>query len=302
MSGVQHLISRISTYLKLSLVVYGLSMVMAAWAQQLHADELHFLYNSQLKLRSDYELDVLNAVMEATEAEYGDYSIITLESGYTIERLIKHAEESPDVWLWASPYNPINTDLAVIEYPIFNGVLGLRSIIVHQDNLPALNQVTNLEALKQYTIGQGPGWTDVAIYRHNGFNVTEARLTRLFNMTANKRFELFPLGRIEIDQQTLQSKKGGDVLTIAPNHMIYYPHPVLFHLSHKHTKVIKRLREGLVTITNNGVLEALFESHFPQITAQLRQPDTIVFTLENNTLPQEYLEKMSHLPLLKNLR
>ncbi|NVK56744.1 MAG: hypothetical protein HWE26_14145 [Alteromonadaceae bacterium] len=302
MAGIQHLISTLALCRKLALVAFGLSLAMAVMAKPLQADEFHFLYNSQLKLRSDYELEVLKAALEATKVEYGDYAIITRESGNTISRLIRQAQEDPEVLLWASPYNPINRGIAVIEYPILNGVLGLRSIIVHQDNLPRLNRVNTLEQLKQFTIGQGPGWTDVAIYKHNGFNVTEARLTRLFQMTANKRFDLFPLGRIEIDKQTLQSKNGGDVLTIAPNHMIYYPHPVLFHLGQKHTKAVKRLRDGLATITNNGVLEALFETHFPQVTAQLRQPGTKVFKLKNNTLPDEYLEQMSHLPLLKDVR
>ncbi|MDN4501384.1 hypothetical protein QX776_03185 [Alteromonadaceae bacterium BrNp21-10] len=276
-----------------------LGLCSSIFSLQLHANDFHFLYNSQLTLRSDYELDVLKLALETTKSEYGDFTIITRESGYTISRIITMAQASPEVILWASPYNPINTHLNIIEYPIFNGIFGLRSIVVHNNTLKNLNNVKTLSELREYTIGQGPGWMDVAIYKHHGFNVIEARLNKLFNMTANKRFDLLPLGRIEIDDKILSTKKGGDELSIAPNHMIYYPHPVLFHLNQKHKKAINRLNDGMQEITENGSLAALFEQHFSHVTAQLKQQDMTVFQLENNTLPTKYLKRMEGTQILK---
>jgi hypothetical protein len=266
-----------------------------------YADDFQFLYNSQLTLRSNYELDVLKLVLTTTQEEYGDFTIRTRESGYTISRAIQVALESPDVFLWASPYNPINTDLSVIEYPIFNGVFGFRSIVAHNDTLKSLNMVTTLDELKNFTIGQGPGWMDVDIYKHHGFKVVEARLDKLFNMAANKRFDLLPLGRLEISDGILLTKKGGDKLSIAPKHMIYYPHPVLFHLNKKHTKAINRLNDGMEKITKNGSLSVLFSQHFPRISAQIKQQNLTVIKLENNTLPANFLERVKGSKFLKHI-
>ncbi|MCF2947965.1 hypothetical protein L0668_07595 [Paraglaciecola aquimarina] len=236
--------------------------------------------------------------MQSTKSEYGDFSITTEESGYTIARQIKIAQESPDIFMWASPYNPINQHLSIIEYPIFNGVLGLRSLVIHKNNLKNINLVTSIADLRRFTIGQGPGWMDVSIYKDNGFEVVEARLNKLFNMLSNERFELLPLGKLEIDLQTLSRKQGGHNLTIAPNHMIFYPHPVLFHLNQKHKKVIDRLSQGMQKITQNGELAALFEKHFSHETALINQAGMTVITMQNNTLPKKYLERMKSLPLL----
>lgn len=267
---------------------------------QLHAGDFDFIFNSQsqLPLRSNYELDVLNLALESTKSEYGDFSITIQGIGSTISRKVKVAQESPDIILWASPYNPINQHLTIIEYPIFNGVFGLRSIVVHKNNLKKLKLVNNIDDLREFTIGQGPDWMDVSIYKHSGFKVVEARLNKLFNMVSKERFDLLPLGRIEIDGETLKTKQGGSSLTIAPNHMIYYPHPVLFHLNQKHTKVINRLNEGMQKIIHNGALAALFEQHYSHVITQLNQPDMTVITMENNTLPAKYLERMNNLPML----
>ncbi len=267
----------------------------------LYADNFNIILNNQLPLRSNYELDVLTLALETTKSEYGDFTIKTMESGYTISRQIKVAQESPDIILWASPYHSINTSLTIIEYPLFNGIFGLRGIVLHKSKLNDFNRVKNVDDLRKYTIAQGPGWMDVSIYKNSGFIVFEARLKKLFNMASQQRFDLLPLGIIEIDDETLKSKKGGNDLIIAPNHMIYYPHPVLFHLNQKHTKAISRLNDGMQEITRNGSLAALFEQRFPHVTAKLKQPGMTVISIENNFLPGRYLRATKGSAILHNL-
>lgn len=283
------------------LTAFFLGLYLSCASSQLHANDFHFIFNKQLTLRSNFQLEVLTLALEATQKAYGDYSVNTMESGYTLSRRMKIAKESPEIIIWASPYNPINKGLAIIEYPIFGGVLGLRSIIVHKDKLNDLAQIKTLSELNKYTVGQGPGWIDVSIYKHNGFNVVEARMTELFKMIANKRFDIFPLGKIEIDNAVLNSKEGGKDLIIAPNHMIYYPLPVLFRLDEKHKNAIKRLNDGMKKITKDGSLAALFERHYSDVTKQIQQQDMTVFELENNTLPTSYLERMKNTPILKHI-
>ena len=296
---IRKILSEFKLRIKSALMIFCLACF---GSLQLQANEYLFQYNSQLPLRSDYELAVLKLVLESTKDDYGDFNITTEESGYTIARQIKIAQERAQIFLWASPYNSLNTDLAIIEYPIFQGAFGLRSIVVHKDNLQKINSVSTLSELKQFSVGQGPGWMDVAIYKHHGFNVIEARLTKLFNMAANKRFDLLPLGRLEIDNEILATKTSGDELIVAPHHMIHYPHPVLFHLNVKHTQAISRLNDGMREITQNGALAALFNQHFSHVTAQLKQQDTIVFELENNTLPTKYLQRMKDLRIIQRDR
>ncbi len=253
-----------------------------------HAETFHLFHSDRLMPREKYQLDVLKLVLDNTQKQFGDYKIQTKESGLTIARRVKIAEQSPEILLWISPLNEINTNVEVIKYPIFNGLLGLRSIVVDKDNLHDLNQISNTQQLREYTVGQGPGWAEVKIYRHNGFNLVEARLSQLFNMLAKKRFDILPLGKLEISQQSLNQQEGAEQLIIAPKHMIYYPHPVLFHLNQKHELAIQRLTQGLKQVSEDGSLEALFTKHFSHVIAELKQRDMKVFALENNTLANKY--------------
>ncbi|MDU0352983.1 hypothetical protein RS130_02705 [Paraglaciecola aquimarina] len=254
------------------------------------AEHFQFLTNSQLPARSDYELNVLILVLEETKEAYGDYTISLRESGYSITRLNKIAHEHQDVILWASPYHPLNNKIAVIKQPIFNGVFGLRKIIMRKELIAKIHELKTLDSLKHYTIGQGPGWSDVEVYKDAGFTVVEASLSKLFKMASAQRFDLLPLGFIEIDEQLLKQKQGAEGLSIAPNHMFYYPHPVLFHLSQKHSSVVTRLNLGMQQILANGKLTTLFNQHFGKIAQHISQNGIHVFRMMNNKLPIEYQE------------
>src|SRR5690606_38391611 len=86
----------------------------------------------------------------------------------------------------------LDREFAYLPYPLDRGVLGYRVCFVNTDIAEKISQITRVEELKKYRIGQGVGWLDSAILQHNGFNVIESEnYANLFLMLAAGRIDLF---------------------------------------------------------------------------------------------------------------
>ena len=104
--------------------------------------------------------------------------------------------------------------------------------------------MTTLTELKQFSIGQGLGWLDTQILRHNGFKVIEGTSYEgLFKMVARSRVDLFGRGANEILSE--YQARANDLQLIADTSIIlYYPFPRFFFTSKKNLKAIQRVRAG----------------------------------------------------------
>lgn len=243
---------------------------------------------SKKDTRYDYDNALLKLALEKTVPEYGAY---TLRPSKVMNfsraiRVVEHDTE-PNFFIKLSYDYKFSTKMAYVPFPVDLGIVGYRVCFVSPDGQLALNKVTNLTELKALEHGQGRGWGDVDILRHNGFTVKEASsYNSLFLMVVNNRFDLFCRGVNELLGE-YDANKGIEDLVYDKSIAFYYPLPRFFYSHFSNTKALERITKGLAIAYKDGSLKKLWLAKYEK---------SITFShLENRTIYQ--LEN----PLLKNI-
>lgn len=241
-----------------------------------------------------YDIEVLRLALDKTRPTYGDYQLRGLPAT-NYARLLHSLRQNthPNLILEIS-YDKklVETDeLTYIPFPIDLGIIGYRICFVNPAVKEQITQVQSVEDLRQYTMGQGVGWADISILRHNGFNVTEvSSYTSLFKMVAGGRFDLLCRGANELMDEYEQYKNIGK-LTYDDSFALVYPMPRFFYLNGKNALLKKRLEEGLQLAYDDGSLMELWRKENQQSVEFAQMPKRKVFYLDNpliQDLPKDY--------------
>jgi hypothetical protein len=85
--------------------------------------------------------------------------------------------------------------MAYVPFPVDLGIVGYRVCFCSPEVAEKVAGVVTLKELRTFSHGQGSGWSDVGILRHNGFKVIEIpNYESLFRMVAADRFDLYCRG------------------------------------------------------------------------------------------------------------
>ncbi len=177
--------------------------------------------------------------------------------------------------------------MAYVPFPVDLGIVGYRVCFAHPVVVKQLEQVTSIKALKKFTHGQGNGWADVDILRHNGFQVDISyAYENLFHMVALRRFDLFCRG---INEFLSELKGHLDIHGLAYDQTIAitYPLPRFLYTNSNNTSALDRLHRGILIAYKDGSLHALWRKQYQPSIDYVRLTERRIFALEN--------------PLLKNL-
>jgi hypothetical protein len=138
-----------------------------------------------------------------------------------------------------------------------------------------------LEKLKKFTIGQGLGWGDNDILKHNGFSVVVGNNYQgLFKMVADNRFDLFARGNCDVmDEYDIYKKKCN--LILDDSVAIFYPLPRYFITHNSNKEAVKRVTEVLLAAYEDGSFMALWTKHHADNIRRINLSKRIVFRLEN---------------------
>ena len=243
--------------------------------------------------RSKYEMEVLRMALQKTVPEYGPFSTKRLVDRYSTLRIRREVNQAASINLHVGPWRsqediPVGERNIAIDVPLLQGTLGCRRLIVRRADLPAFARIGSSEEIKRLTAGLGRGWTDVRIFRHNGYKVDDSgNGATLLAMLANRRFDYLPLGAIEVNDVLARSPQLAAKLAVVPNLQIYYPLPVVFYVSPKTPVLAKRLREGLRMVQKDGSMDKAFAQAFPNDVCGVKDPAMRHFILANPFVPAD---------------
>ena len=151
-----------------------------------------------------------------------------------------------------------------VNFPVDLGVVGYRVFFVSPNALTAFKQVTRLSQLKKFSIGQGVGWLDTKILRHNGFKVIEGTSYEgIFKMVARNRVDLFARGINELLYE-YQARATELPLIANTSTILYYPLPRFFLTNKGNHQAIERIELGLDIAYKDGSLFELWKEYYLQ--------------------------------------
>ncbi len=155
--------------------------------------------------------------------------------------------------------------LREIGIPLDRGLLGYRICLVTEANKDMLQNVRTAEDLRRFTVGQGFGWGDAAVYRQAGIPVVEASFSSMLDplrTLAAGRFDVLPLGVTEYQHFLAEYAKQATGLTADTHLLISYPWFRFVWVSATAPDgdaLYTALNKGFAIIAANGTFTAVFE-------------------------------------------
>lgn len=282
-------------------------MLLAGMALEVRAD---FVVSHRTPLdaedtRDAYTISVIRLALEKTRPRYGDYTlkgIPPLNYPRSVDAL--SSDKYPNLIVDISYEKSLTEsgELTYINFPVDQGVVGYRICFVNPAIKARLKKAKSLKDLRRYTIGQGVGWADTAILRHNGFNVVEvSSYPNIFKMVIAGRIDLFCRGVNELMTEYATYKHIGN-LTYDDTFALVYLLPRFLYFNKKNALAKRRIEEGLALAYEDGSLKRLWLLyHEPSVRfAKLGQRK--IYHLENHLiqdLSPEFQQKHIDLSQIK---
>lgn len=233
-----------------------------------------------------YYLDLLALALDKSKDEYGDYQLTAESIDMNQKRALRliKADRYIDV-LWTMTSIAREKEFNPVRVPLLNGLGGCRAFLIRKERQDTFSHINSIEQLREMMAGQGDGWPDTDILRHNKFKVmTGANYVGLFEMLTKGRFDYFPRGIHEVSDAN-----DYDNIIIEATILLDYPAPFYFFVSKSNKRLHKRLELGLIKAKKDGSFDALFSTHSAtsNIPKYLNHDKRKVFHLENPYLSAE---------------
>lgn len=231
--------------------------------------------------RSSYAGTVLALALEKTRSEYGDFLIQKTPVMNTARALLEiKANRIPNQLIVTSFQNRMLDDgLRYASFPIEYGVTGHRICFVSPNAREAVRRATTLAELQKFTIGQGSGWADVAILRHNGFKVEElSNHESGYLMVASNRIDLYCRGINEaMDEWNSHANVAG--LVLDESMALRYPLPRFYIGNQKNSALLERISKGLRIAHQDGSLQKAWRKYYAESVSFAKLKNRRVFNL-----------------------
>jgi hypothetical protein len=198
-------------------------------------------------------------------------------------------------FIWTGTSAEYEERFQAVRIPVMRGLDGYRICIINPQRQAAFSAVQSLDDLKQLTVGQDPGWSDVKVLDAAGFKIVTAPSDSLLEMTERQRFDCFLRGAHEAPTEVL--KYPG--LAVESDLMIVYPFTSFFFVNKDDTKLAHDLENGLKKAYADGRFMDYFKNHpaikaiFEQARIQQRRRFDIpnpMLTEATREIPAEYWE------------
>jgi ABC-type amino acid transport substrate-binding protein len=248
-----------------------------------------FIPASDKDPRSDFYIELYQALMEATRDEYGSYEIRLVKGTPSRDRELAEliAGEVVNVDIVATRTEWEERTIP-IRIPLLKGMLGIRLFLVRRGDVPLFGQIESLEALKELRMGLGKTWTITGLLKEQGFTiVTGTSYDGLFEMLDIGRFDYFPRGLNEVYEEIEAWADELPNLAVEPHLALQLPLPTFFFVSPAHPRLARRIEAGLRRMLADGSYDRLFEKHFGDLYTRARLDTRRIFTLDNPHLTRE---------------
>lgn len=244
--------------------------------------------------RDQYQTAALKLALQKTTPAYGPFSVVRVEDTMSTTRLRREIHSGKRLNVHAGPWRDLNADdplerSLMVSTPVMGGLLGYRQLIVRSADLPKFKAITSAAQLKSLVAGQGRGWVDVEVLRHNGYPVVDSgNIATLLDMLDSRRFDYLPISVVEADFLLKEHEQLAANLALVPGLMLYYPLPTVYYVSANAPKLAERLEAGLAMAKRDGSLDALTAHYFRKEIQHVKASAGRCFILTHPLLPQIY--------------
>ncbi len=272
----------------------GLFFTLLGIACFAHSGDMVYRYWDWAKTpkRDNYQFYLLNTILEKTSPEYGDYALYRVMESFSTSRVRREINDGDRINVRVGPYSIADYEVPEaeknlsIDMPIAANLLGYRRLIIRKADLNKFRAIKTEAALKKLTMGQGRGWEDVKLYRAAGYKVDDnANVDTLFQMLVRGRFDYVSMSVIEVES-VLADERFSSLLALAPRTYLYYPLPLVYHVSADRPELAERIARGLEIARLDGSREALLTRFFSSEIEQLKQPENTFFKVDNLNIPE----------------
>jgi ABC-type amino acid transport substrate-binding protein len=246
---------------------------------------------SSLDVRYIYHWEILRTALDATTAKWGAYrfeqSELMTEHRQAFE-LEKATGRLTVMYLSTKP--DFERTLIPVRIPVDRNLGGYCILLIRRGDQARIDAVRSVADLRGFTFGLGLGWIDVEILRANGFRVvTGSSYDGLFEMLANRRFDVFPRAAVEVLDEYEQRKEALPDLQIEENLIFYYPLPMYFWFSRtaEGRRLAARAEEGMRKMIADGTYARIFDKHQRQKIERLRLRKRRILSIGNPLLGPE---------------
>lgn len=168
--------------------------------------------------------------------------------------------------------------ITAIRIPLERGLLGWRVCLVRGNDKDMLKDVTSVEALRRFKVGQGYGWGDIDVYAAAGVTVVEAPFSSQaapLRALASGHFDLLPMGTSEYQAFLVRSNEEGLGIAADSHIVIHYPWFRFAWVSMtapNAAALLENLEKGLGIMARDGSFIRIFEQYKGKIdTAWIRR-------------------------------
>jgi hypothetical protein len=226
---------------------------------------MHRIFEDNNAARHQFILEMVKLSLEETRPKYGNYRLEAVPTILSLERARYELKRDTysNLFITAGGIEgQTDNNLITIDFPVDLGILGYRVCFVNPQLKEKIGKVTSLKELRKYSIGQGTGWPDNAILKHNGFHVIEVPLhSSLLKMVASGRVDLFCRGINELkDEYDLYHQMGN--LVYDESFALVYPFKWNLYLNKNSVLAKERIEAGLKIAHANGSLKRLWLKYY----------------------------------------
>jgi ABC-type amino acid transport substrate-binding protein len=255
---------------------------------------MDYVYNapeSEKDSRYLYHWEILKAALEKTNKEFGPYRMISSKV-MTEKRQLSELQESTGeiTVMYQVTTQELESTLLPVRIPVDKNFGGYRVMLIRAEDQKKMNDIRTIDDFRELSIGQGYGWIDVDILKHNGFRiVTGSNYEGLFKMLANKRFDVFSRSAIEVQEEYEKRKAVLKDLRVEDSLLLYFPLPMYFWFTKNKdgSRLAQRVEKGMRTMIADGSYDELFKKYHGTKAEKLHLKKRRVFVLENPFLVSE---------------
>lgn len=249
---------------------------------------IDFWNGNRSAARQVYEREVLKAIVEATEHQYGKCEVKESLVDYPgKEESLAFSKYQHDVLITVAGNQKFKEgDMIVIPQPLTKNLLGYRIPIIRAEDEAKFSQITNKQELQKLSHGIPETWSDATVFRHNHFNVVEnGNFDAIFERLQNNEFDYCTFGANEVLEIHTNRAAKQNNLIIEQNLLLFYPFPLVFYVHPNKPHIAERIEKGLQNIMASGQLDSIFDAHYGDIKKQLNLKKRTLITLKNPLLP-----------------
>lgn len=271
-----------------ALLVLGCLLAQRGTQAQADRPVTSFIFQRDVGDVNDYAWKVLREALDRTVDKYGPYSLKPSPAISGRPRPVALANHELGINVNVFPDSPaVGEGVIPVPIPVDRGMLGYRVLLIREADQGMFDAVGSLDQLKALRFGSLTPWVDADIMRDAGLTVvTGYSYDGLFRMLMSSRFDGLNRSVTEIQQEYARLKGQMPGLAIERGLLLHYPIPSYFWVanSSEGRHMAERIHAGLMSMVDDGTLEARFNAEFGQLIAQLDLAHRRVIELPNRTL------------------